>query len=209
MGQAITVIKNTMIEWYHALIMLFMLNLMLLACSLTIVLLPPALAALYTITGELAYGQSLGFGDYLRAMRQYFVKSWLWALLNIAVFAILGSNMAFYSRMAASWATIPYTIFLLLGLYWFIFQVYFWPYMMKQEEPSIRTALRNTLLTSLASPGFTLVIVAVSLLILGLSALFVFPILLGTATLVALLGSMAVRNRVETYTDKKQAQPEE
>ena len=78
---------------------------------------------------------------------------------------------------------------------------------MRQEVPSIRTAMRNTALTSLASPGFTLIIVLVSLLIMGVSVVFLFPLVLGTPTMVILLGSTAVRNRLETFTAENQDPP--
>ncbi len=88
---------------------------------------------------------------------------------------------------------------LLLGLMWLGVQFYPLPYLMEQEEKSLRLALRNGLFTLLAAPGYTLVVVSGAVVIAALSIGVVAPLFLGGPCLIAVLGTHAVRERIETY----------
>ena len=209
MRDALALTGRALRNWYDALIMMVMLNLVWFALSLSIILLPPATAAMYEITSELAHGRSQGFGEFAAALRQYFVKSWLWALLNILVAAVVWSNLVFYGQ----WHTVPAQIMqgvvLALTIFWVTIQFYFWPYMTEMTDHRITQALRNAFLTTLAAPLFTFTLVIVSALVMLLSVGMIAPLGLAMTSLLALLGSHAVLDRLEAFGKRGGPGPED
>ena len=186
-------------DWWDDWINMALINLVWLLCWVTIVLGPPATFGLYYVTNQLAHGQSLGLRGLLEGARRYLRKSWLWMLLNLLVAAVVGANAWFYAQFDADWAAIVRPFPLFLGLVWLIVQFYALPYLMEQEEESLRLALRNGLFTLLAAPGYTVVVAGLAALVAALSVVFVAPLLLGGPCLIAALGNRAVRERLETY----------
>ncbi len=199
MRDAVDVIKNAVVAWYDTLIVLFVINLAILLLSLTVVLLPPAIAALYYFTGELAHGRGNGISDYFGAMRQYFIASWRWGLLNVIVVGLLMVNVNFYRRWDASWAFVLQVFFYALAFYWTLLQLYVLPFLFELKDFSLRMALRNAFFTAMASPLFSLIML-LSILIIAANAILLFPLILVTIPLMAAIGSFAIRNRVEHFT---------
>mgnify|MGYP005851036913 CR=1 FL=1 len=200
MGAPLSVIRQTFVDWYNAMLSLALLNLLWLLSLVTVVLFPPATAALYAVANELARGESSGFSEFIEAGRRYFIKSWIWALMNVAVLLVIWSNIVFYGQQGTDLAIIVQTFFVILGVYWLVMQVlYFWPLMMEQSEKRVLMALRNSVLVMLASPVFTLVLVVFVVVLLVLSVVFVLPMGVMTIAVIALVGNHAVRNRLIAF----------
>jgi len=70
---------------------------------------------------------------------------------------------------------------------------------MEQEFKSIKVALRNGILTTLAAPFFTIVLAIPVVLVAGLSLVFVIPLFLGLPGLIPFLGFRAMYNRLEAF----------
>jgi hypothetical protein len=75
---------------------------------------------------------------------------------------------------------------------------------MEQEQKRLRSALRNGLFTALAAPGYTLVVVGLTVLTIALSVGFVFPLFFGAPCLIAVLGNRAVLERLEVFGVREQ-----
>jgi hypothetical protein len=60
-------------------------------------------------------------------------------------------------------------------------------------------AYRNALFTALAAPGFTLILLGLTVLLTILSIVLVIPLFFGIPGLIALLGTRAVFNRLEAF----------
>jgi uncharacterized membrane protein YesL len=180
------------------------LNLLLALAWLTIVLGPPATFGLYYVTNHLARGQSLGPRGLFEGGRRYFLQSWLWFLMNLAVALIIGVNYFFYASLTPAWADYLKAAFLLLGLAWLVVQFYALPYFMAQQEKRVGLALRNGLFTALAAPGYSLVVAGAAGLVSGLSITTVALLFLGGPCLVATLGSHVVLERMKTYRIQEQ-----
>jgi uncharacterized membrane protein YesL len=193
------VVVQALSDWWDAWINMALISLVWLLCWVTIVLGPPATFGLYYITNQLVHGRSLGLRELLESGRRYFFKSWLWMLLNLLVAAVVVTNIWFYAQFDADWAVIVRVFFTFLGLAWLIIQFYALPYLMEQEEKSLRLALRNGLFTLLAAPVYTAVVAGLAAIIAALSAVVVVPLFLGGPCLIAALGNRAVRERLETY----------
>lgn len=193
------VIGQALRDWWDDWVNMAVINFIWLLCWVTIVLGPPATFGLYYVTNQLAHGRSLGPRGLLEGGRRYFLKSWLWMLLNLVAAAVLAANIWFYGQFDADWAGIVRVFALFLSLAWLVVQFYALPYLMEQEEKSLKLALRNGLFTFLAAPGYTAVVAGLAALLVFLSVWLVAPLLLGTPCLIAALGNRAVRERLETY----------
>lgn len=193
------VILQSLRDWWDDWLNMLVIGVVWFVCLLTVLLGPPAILGLYHVTHALAHGESLGVSGLIAGGRRYFLKGWLWALVNLVAAILLFANLLFYGQINAVWSRLVQGLFLGLSVLWLVVQFYALPYLMEQEQQQVRLALRNGLLTVLASPGYTLVVVGVAALISLVGLLLVLPLFLGVPGLVALLGSRAVLERIETY----------
>ncbi len=193
------VIGQAIRDWWDDWLNMALISIAWLLCWATIVLGPPATFGIYYVANRLAHGRSLGLRGFVEGGKQYLLKSWLWMLINLVVAVVSAGNIWFYARVNTDWAAIAQIILLFLGLAWLVVQFYALPYLMEQEEKSLKLALRNGLFTFLASPGYTAVVAGLAAVIAILSVWLVAPAFLGSPCLIAALGSRAVRERVETY----------
>jgi len=199
---ALHVTWDTILDWWHGMVGLAVLNLLWLGMSLTVVLLPLATAGMYGATHRMAHGKGQHIGDFVDAARCYGWLSLRWALVNVVVGALWAVNYVFYG-------TVALVIQLLLagaGVLWLAVQFYVWPFLMEQEQQNLRMALRNALFLALANPLYTLVLLALSGLVLALSLLAILPFAVFTASFLSLLGNRAVIERLRVY-GKLPAQP--
>lgn len=193
------VVVQALSDWWDDWVSMALISLLWLLSWVTIVLGPPATFGLYYVTNQLIRGRSLGVRGFLEGVRRYLLKSWLWMLLNLVVAVVSVVNIWFYGQLDADWAAIVQVFPLLLGLTWLVVQFYALPYLMEQEEESLKLALRNGLFTLLAAPGYTAVVAGLAAMIVVLSVWLVAPVFLGVPCLIAALGNRAVRERLETY----------
>jgi uncharacterized membrane protein YesL len=193
------VIAQAASDWWDDLVNLVVINLIWVVCWLTVVLGPPATLGIYHVANRLVRGESLGPQGLLEGAKRYFLQSWLWMLFNLVVAAIVLVNWGFYASFDAGWADLMRAFFLLLGLFWLAIQFYALPYLVEQERKNVGIALRNGLFNALAAPGYTLVVFAFAVLVVGLSVGLVFPLFLGGPCLIAVVGNRAVIERLATY----------
>jgi hypothetical protein len=196
---SLQVAGNAIDDWWHNWVNQFTLNLVWLLSWLTIILGPPVTLGLYHVNERLIYGESLGLPGLVEGSRRYFFVSWLWAIINLLVMAIIVVNYLFYASFTTSWFDLLQGFFILLGLAWLAIQFYALPYLIVQERKHIGLAMRNALFTFLAAPGFSLVLGIVSLLLVFLCLFTVAPLFLGGPCLIVLLGNHAVMDRLEKF----------
>jgi len=196
---SLTVIVQSFQEWWDDWVNLTIQNLVCLLCWLTIILGPPATFGLYSVTNRLAHGESIGLGGLVDGGRRYFLLSWLWMLINLLVAIIISYNYFFYTSFGTLWADFLQAFFIILGVIWLVIQFYALPYLMEQEKKHLGIALRNGLYTTLAAPGYTLVVAGVGALVATLSIVLIFPVFLGVPCLIILIGNRAVIERLATY----------
>jgi len=164
-------------------------NLLWVLCSLPIITLPPATAALYVVTQQLAKRQRVNPNDFFRAMLNYAVVSWRWGVLNIAVALGLWTNFWFYSNFDATFLK---ALVLGLGLGWLLIQMYCFPILLEQQQPSVRQALRNALVLCLRHPAFTMIYGFVTALIIVVSLSMIYLWVLITASLITFFYNRAL-----------------
>ena len=106
---------------------------------------------------------------YWHGIKTYLWPSYKWGIMNFVVAFLFSVNIWFYGNATLSFAPYLRVAFIVAAAFWAAVQMYTFPFMIEQEEPSIKTALRNSLLSVARYPlrsfgflGFVIVIAAVS-----------------------------------------------
>lgn len=196
---ALRVFTRALADAWDALVVLAALNIIWLALSLLIVFLPPATAAMFAATHELASGRAPGVRDFLTAVRSYFWQAWLWALVNVAVAVAFVAGFYFYGSIPEPWADGVQGLLILFASFWGVSQLFVWPFLFTQAEPRLRLALRNAVLAVFAAPLFALTFAAIVALVLALSLVLIAPIAVITTAFVCLLANHAVTDRLRAF----------
>ncbi len=195
---AFRVIGRTLTDWWDAWLSLAVINFAWVICCLTIILAPPATLSLFAVSNQLVHGQSVGLGDFVAGVRQNFRRGWLWALPNILI-AFLGWNGLLFYQQLGDLGSILQVVMLAVLIMWLIVQFYALPYWIEQHDKRFGLALRNGLFTAFASPFYTVTLILFAALIIVISVVSVALILAGGACVVALLGTRAVFERLDTF----------
>ncbi len=190
-GQAFTL-------WWDDLINLILLNIVWLLCWLTIVFGPPATFGMYAISHQLITGDSPNPKDLFTESRRYISSSWIWIWVNTLLLILIWINIQFYSKLEANWTLYAQGFFIAIISFWSMIQFYSIPYLIIQEQKSLRLAWKNGLLTTLAFPGYTLILWVFTLVVISFSIIFILPILFSTWVFIIILGTRAVLERLET-----------
>ncbi|MEM7117941.1 MAG: hypothetical protein AAF614_36255 [Chloroflexota bacterium] len=197
------VIREATLNWWYDWVNQILFNILWALCWVTVILGPPATLALVAASTELVEGKTVSPRELYDFGKQYFVPSWIWMAVNLAVGFGFVSNYLFYQQISQPWAPWAEAIIIVLAVYWSIVQFYTLPFLIMQDEPSLKLAWRNGLLTVSKTPFFTLPIILYAVIIMVISVASGFLIfLLGGVPLITILASQAARRRVqiETYT---------
>ena len=188
-------------DWWRDWVSMAVLNLCWVLCWATVFLGPPATLVLYDVVRELIEGQEVDYRKLAKTLRQRFLQSWAWFLLNVCFAAGMWLNLIFYSRMASYWSVIFLLISALVSALWVMLQFYALPYL--ALSPRLLEAFRNALFTLLATPWYSSVMF-VCLVILGILARRLpFLLFLGLPPFIAVLGTSAVRERLAHFRLQK------
>jgi uncharacterized membrane protein YesL len=193
------VILKATADWWDALFMLAGLSIVWLLSWFTIILGPPATLGIIYVGNQVAHGRGAALGDFVEGARRHFVRGWLWTILNLSVFMLISFNFWFYGQIELIWTVFLQIVLVVLVLLWLGAQIYILPFLLEQEKKQLRLAIKNGLLTSLASPGYTLIILVLTLVVGTASLVFIFPLLMGVPGLIAVLCNHAVLERLETF----------
>ncbi|MFO7321741.1 MAG: DUF624 domain-containing protein [Chloroflexota bacterium] len=157
-------------------------NLLWVLLATTIILLPPATAALFDTAHQSYRGRKPEVRRFLASLRRWFWRSWAWAAANLLVFGAL--------------LLIARTVFdndILLGVVGvvaalvMIAQFWFWPYAMIQEAPDLPRALRNSVFTALGDLPYLTFYLVLVLAVLIPSVIAIAPLLLIAPAVLSLL----------------------
>jgi len=186
-------------------------NLLWLLLCLPIVTAPASFAALYSVADLAAREKPVAIRDFFAGFKAYFIKGTLLGLLNLVVGIIIAGNFAFYGQMEAGWAQVVRAIWIAIGAFWLLLQVYLLPMLVVQVEPKIGVALRNTVMLTLAQPFYTIIVALEVGALVVVSARLIVPVGIITMSLVALLSCVALNDRL-AYLRRRQkdfAQPQD
>jgi hypothetical protein len=193
------VLKYAIVTWWDSAIPLALYSIIWMFLSITVIFAAPATFAMFYLVSEILDETMPDNRTILRSLFGFFLKSWGWFLGNLFVTGLVWINWSFYRSLLTPWADALAWFILSVAILWYGMQFYAIPFYMVQEKKSIFTAWRNALFTALASPGYTLVLWIVTAILAAAAGVLIVPIILGAPALIAMIGSVAVRERVATY----------
>jgi uncharacterized membrane protein YesL len=193
MGTAFRVFWAALKDYYEEMFRLVGANLLWLLAIPLVVTLPPATAGMFYLANQVAHHKSVELGMFFEGFKKYFVKSWLWVLLNVGVLLVLYVNLVFYGeRVGGQLGSIVQGLFVGLGVMWCLIQLYVFPMLLEQQEPRLLLALRNAALMAFASPIATLLLGVLLAATTVLSLVLALPFAVALMAIVALAANEAV-----------------
>lgn len=187
------------INWWDDLVAQSVMSLLWSILLLTVLLAPPVTFGIYYVQSQYLRGENPGLHGMVEGARKYFFKSWQWMLANLLLGVLFYASFQAYGLFEGLAAELGRMFSLLIALFWMTMQFYAIPFLMIQEHPSLRLAWRNSFFLVMASPLYLLALLLFLLLYGVLSLLLVFPIILGWISMVSILGTQAVKDRLETF----------
>lgn len=199
MKNALRVVRAAIVDLWDSVFLVVFCSLVWLFLVLLIIPGPPATLALFDMADRIARREHLlEFRDYLRAVWQRFGVGWRWGAVNLLVVAVVLIDIRVVPRMVSPTVAVYLQLFFTMALaLWIVVNWYALAFLFQQKEASLRQALRNGVVLLLQNPLFTLVLVVITAVLIGLSLVLVIVNLLFSPMLVALISTHAVLNRLE------------
>lgn len=213
------VVRRTIAAWWRELIPLALLNaawlvtlapaaLLVLADALVLALIvvaftvAPATAAFYVVAGDVAEGDSAGWRAYSQAARRHFWPAVRWGLLQAVVYFVGAFNLTYYgANTGLLWDTLRVAWVLVLAA-WTVVQMLYWPLLLEAENQGIVNTLRNALVMLALNPAFVLAVALLTVVIVVVSVVTGVLVGLVMMPLVTLLGTFAVRDRLQVFRSR-------
>lgn len=121
-------------------------------------------------------GKAVGWPTFWVGLRTYWAKSVIVFLSGVAISLPVLTNLYFCGQVVQrAWANLALGIWLLLGLYWLLVQVFWFPMILELESEKVLHGLRSALLMGLVTPGFSLSLGVVIVLAVAVSLLLTVP----------------------------------
>jgi hypothetical protein len=159
--------------------------------------LPIVSAALCFVTNQISRGKAITWGAFLVGIRRYWGKSLIVGLVNLIVLILLVTNLQFYGVvLQGAWTNLAVSLWLILGAYWLLVQVFWFPMILELENEKILLALRNALAIAIITPGFSLSLAVLMAAIIALCVVLTVPVFLFLASFVMLMCNHATRSRL-------------
>jgi hypothetical protein len=176
-------------------------------CLLLFLPLPIVTGALAFVANQISRGKAVGWETFAAGLRRYWAKSLVVALINLVVFVLLLANVWFYgSVLQGIWTNVAVSVWLVVGLYWLLVQVFWFPMILELESEQVLVALRNALAMVVITPGFSLVLGVLIAALAVLCIALTLPVVLFMAALLLLVANHATRSRL-AYAQKKPYEP--
>ncbi len=182
-------------------------SLLMLLVSLTVIFAGPAVLGMCAMAADFVDGTRTGISGWWVGFKRYFWQGILWGLVNLVLAFLAGTSLWFYTQWDSPWAPLLAVILVILGLVWLMVQFLTPGYLIEQEDKSVGLAWKNSFLTLLAAPGFSLVVGLFSLLVFVISIGTLLPVIVGTGPLLGFLSILVVRNRLAFYKVRERRDP--
>ncbi len=172
-------------------------NLLWFVLSALVITAPAAWAGLALLSHRAHTQPSVSLSDFFEGFRVYFRQSLVLGLLNLVMVVVNVSNIISYRESIGILFDVFQVAWVLILFTWFSIQLYVWTLFYEMEQPNLIAAMRNAALMFLLNPFFTLSIWLGILLVVLLSLILVAPWALLTGSMIVILTTTAVLNRLE------------
>ncbi len=204
MGLVWRVVRLTVGDLVEEVFWLILVNILWCLLAVLVLPIPFATAGLAWVAATIGEGKVISLRTFIEGGRRLWKPAYLWGLANLGVGAIIWLNFAFYYNHPAQWAAIARLLVVAVALWWAAIQFYTFPFLVVQEEPSLKMAYRNSMILIISQPVLAAaVFVVVALLSVVSYLLKMFPLVVLYFVLLALLANRTV---VETIKAQKKAE---
>ncbi len=176
---------------------LVLINLLWFVLSLPIITLPATMAGLVYYTHELAHGESMSWKDFFIGMKKYFWPSMRCLLLNLVIIFIMIFYYEYFGALNNNFSPIVMGLIYGLAFIYLLFTPFIFPLMVEQKKPSLRIALRNSLVMWLKWPGVSILVIIIFYALVIASSYILLPWILLSGSLCAFLLSYVVMRKAE------------
>lgn len=171
---------------------LLVINVLCVLTMLPIVTIPPAIAGMYYATSKLANQKVANRAVFFEGFKKYLKTSYIWFFSNVVVIALLLFNIQISFQLGEPILLNLIASFWLLLVVWLLLQIYSLPFLIRQEQPKLLQALRNSALLWLKH-GFFSLFLAVIIAVLILISVFLYPLwAVITASLIAYIANLGM-----------------
>jgi len=173
--------------------------------ALSAAALPLATAGLTWLAAEIGQGKAIGWRTFVTGARRHWKPAYFWFAANLVAWGVIWLNVSFYGGQSAQWAAILMMVFFVAALWWAGMQLYVFPFLYVQEQSSLRTAYRNSIILLLSRPALTFTLLVVVAILLAISFFLTFPAFFFLFAMLAVLGNRAVIETIK-LTEGEDAQ---
>lgn len=166
-----TIVWRAVVAWWDDMFDFFILNLLWLALSLTLIGFFPALAAMYQMAAHSVERDLMDWRKFAAALRALWLPSWRWGLLQLLIYGVGLFNFLYYQFAEGS-------LWVLLRVVWFVvlfvltvMNIFYWPFFLQQEDRRLLNTYRNIIIMFAEHMGkagfivvFTIAFVVLSIL---------------------------------------------
>ena len=189
-------LRNAGLSWVLALTALILLPL------------PAITAGLCFVANQITRGVAVGWATFATGVQRYWAKSLLVALINVVVLFLIAVNVRFYLVVTqGQWAVVALSAWIVVGFYWLLAQLYWFPMLLEMKDERLFLALRNALAMVIVTPGFSIVLGLIVALLIAACVLLTVPAALFLAVLLMLIANHATRSRI-AHVRKQPYDPE-
>ncbi|MDQ4076044.1 MAG: DUF624 domain-containing protein [Chloroflexota bacterium] len=167
--------------WWREIFILTGLNLLWTVAFFSIVMMPPATAAMfYTARRVLQRDPFVGWGTFAQPIRRHWRAAWGWGLLFFLIAGVAGANLWLYRDALGTLWTLLRWLWATILVVWLTLNLFFWPLWFAEaaEYRTVRTTFRNSVAFLSANPFAALFATIAILLFATVSTLT--GVLLGT-----------------------------
>jgi len=201
--------KDAIIDAWDALIPMVGLNLIWFVMTILVVTAFPAAGGLYYATNRIAHGETASIGTFFDGFKQHFWTSWKWGLGNLVVYFLLITNIWFYGQFEGTGFFILQSLFFSLTLVYTCVLTYIYPFLLEQESPSLKVALRNSFAAFARFMGRSFALLLLFIVMAGIS-IFVPPLwFVITVSLMAYLANWHTMWVIRTLMQEEQRRDDE
>ena len=209
MDKPFAVIGRALRDYWDEAFNLMLCNLIWFFAQLLVIPGPPATAALFYVTNQVAHGGFARMPDYSEGFKRHFWDGWKWGVLNILVIVVLGYAVIFYgtSDFPAGLGFVLMSLSVALLVIWLLTQLFAFPFWLEQEDRRFSVAFRNALVIQAQNVRLMLITMALTV-VLAVATRFLPPLLLLiVVALLTMVGNTVVVTKIEELGE--QADPVE
>lgn len=196
MRSAFQVIKQALSHFYGRMHVYVPANVLWLLLSLPLITAPAAWAGLCALGYKSVRQPTSEVADFWAGFRAHLRRTLLLGLIGLVLVVTSVSNLIAYRANVGTEFTLLRLVWFGALVLWFAPQLFAFPLLLAMDQPSLKTAYRNTAVMFLINPMYTIAVLIAAGLVILASAALPFAFVLVTGAALAVLGNVAVADRL-------------